>query len=332
MRLAAASVVMFGHDNLIDWPGSGKIAVDVFFALSGWLIGGILINTKREGLPRFYFNRAIRIWVPYLLTLLLIVIASLMKEPITDKWVEFIIYKLTFVYNIFGTPQIGEFKAAMPLEGTGNHFWSINAEEQFYLLAPILLVVVSRYGRNIALWAMLAVGAWYMHKYAPIYLGVLAALIVDKYGDFHKTAVARMILVGTVIVSFTGFIYGTDYRDYSPAFSIALVLLLAIPGKENPVGKFLGGISYPLYLNHWIGVFIANALFKLLSIPHSIVTIILAVILGYLIAIVLYIAIDRPLLSRRGILFTTHRAKFAMFTGYALVSIGILYGLSINSL
>lgn len=53
MRLAAASVVMFGHDNLIDWPGSGKIAVDVFFALSGWLIGGILINTKREGLPRF---------------------------------------------------------------------------------------------------------------------------------------------------------------------------------------------------------------------------------------------------------------------------------------
>ena len=53
VRLAAASVVMFGHDNLIDWPGSGKIAVDVFFALSGWLIGGILINTKREGLPRF---------------------------------------------------------------------------------------------------------------------------------------------------------------------------------------------------------------------------------------------------------------------------------------
>jgi len=34
----------------------------------------------------------------------------------------------------------------MPLKGTGNHFWSINAEEQFHLFAPLLLTIFARFG------------------------------------------------------------------------------------------------------------------------------------------------------------------------------------------
>ncbi|WP_368509181.1 acyltransferase family protein [Aliiglaciecola sp. 1_MG-2023] len=58
------------------------MAVDIFFALSGWLIGGILLETKRKDLPRFYFNRAIRIWVPYYIALILLLLLSLMTDPL----------------------------------------------------------------------------------------------------------------------------------------------------------------------------------------------------------------------------------------------------------
>lgn len=81
---------MFYHGDLIEWTYAGKLAVEVFFALSGWLIGGILLKTRSEDMPKFYFNRAIRIWIPYYLAFTLLILASLLKEPITDKWLEFV--------------------------------------------------------------------------------------------------------------------------------------------------------------------------------------------------------------------------------------------------
>jgi peptidoglycan/LPS O-acetylase OafA/YrhL len=49
---------------VIPWDTAANLAVQIFFALSGWLIGGILLRTDVQDLPRFYFNRATRIWIP----------------------------------------------------------------------------------------------------------------------------------------------------------------------------------------------------------------------------------------------------------------------------
>ena len=80
----------------------GDFAVQIFFALSGWLVGGLLVSLPKNELPRFYFNRALRIWCPYFLALGLLVAASLLHDPVTHKWTEFVFYKTTFVYNLFG--------------------------------------------------------------------------------------------------------------------------------------------------------------------------------------------------------------------------------------
>ena len=72
LRFVLASVVALGHGGVIEWEYSGYLAVQVFLALSGWLIGGILLETPREGLPRFFFNRATRIWIPYGIAVLLL--------------------------------------------------------------------------------------------------------------------------------------------------------------------------------------------------------------------------------------------------------------------
>lgn len=86
LRALLAIAVMFTHEGLSPWNQSGNFAVQVFFALSGWLIGGILLKISLKDLPRFYFNRALRIWAPYYIALLLLITASLLKEPITLKW------------------------------------------------------------------------------------------------------------------------------------------------------------------------------------------------------------------------------------------------------
>jgi peptidoglycan/LPS O-acetylase OafA/YrhL len=45
LRFALASIVAFAHTGIISWGNGGNLAVKVFFGLSGWLIGGILIKT-----------------------------------------------------------------------------------------------------------------------------------------------------------------------------------------------------------------------------------------------------------------------------------------------
>jgi len=323
LRLIAASIVMFYHGEIITWSPSGKIAVDVFFALSGWLIGDILLHTKKEGLPKFYFKRAVRIWIPYIFALFLLIVVSILKDPLSGKWFEFVFYKLTFVYNLFGPPQLAEYKSLMPLQGTGNHFWSINAEEQFYLFAPIFLVLLPLIGKNIYFWVLLALFAWFHNFYSPLFMGVLAAILVNDYGRFHQKNSFKIVFFIILIISIIGFIFSEHYSWFSPPFSICLVLLLAIEGKANDIGKFLGGISYPLYLNHWLGIFVGNYLFGLINAKDSVFNVISAMIFGYIIAAIFYLMIDKPCLSMRTNWYTEIRANYVTVFAYGTFLVGL---------
>lgn len=326
LRIVLASVVMFAHDGLISWEYSGKLAVDVFFALSGWLIGGVLIKTKVQDLSRFYFNRALRIWVPYYIALLLIVIASILKDPINMKWFEFITYKLTWVYNIFGPPQLQICRDLMPLDGTGNHFWSVNAEEQFYLLSPLLLVVFSSYGKRLTSWIVIAISFWFMNIYAPITLGVLAAIANNKYPDFHRKKTSKIIILILFISASAGLAFTNEYKFYAPIFAISLVLLIAKRGENNLTGKILGGMSYPLYLNHWIGIFFFNTFLDHFGLKESAARYILSAFMNYAIAAFLYWYIERNIIEMRGKLYTAKRGVIFTIIAYISLIAGLFYG------
>jgi peptidoglycan/LPS O-acetylase OafA/YrhL len=330
LRIILACVVMLGHDKVINIPHSGNLSVQVFFALSGWLIGGILLNLKTADLPRFYFNRAIRIWVPYYIALTLLLCASLLKEPVTYKWFEFVFYKASFVYNLFGPPQLAAAKDLMPLNGTGNHFWSVNAEEQFYLIAPLFLVAMAaRFGRNIATWIIFSVTAWWFEIYSSIIFGVLAAVIANRIGSFQLLITVRIALYVIFASSISGLYYGIDYEKLAPIFAICLVLLLAVQGKQHKIGKLLGGMSYPLYLNHWIGVFAGNVMLSPFGLRDSPERQIISIIINLAVSAALYWLIDRRILLMRSQLFSDTRAKTAMYSGYASVIAGIGAGLFI---
>jgi peptidoglycan/LPS O-acetylase OafA/YrhL len=177
LRFAAAIGVFAAHADKYDvLPAPfGNACVQLFFALSGFLIGGILQKSDAVDVPRFYFNRSTRIWIPYGLAIFVLLAATLLKQGWPDwKMWEFFFYKTTFVYNWFGPPQLAEFKNRMPLDGTGNHFWSICVEEQFYLIAPFVLIYLKRSAIPLLL-AIIMLNFFVVHDFTAICLGVLLA-------------------------------------------------------------------------------------------------------------------------------------------------------------
>lgn len=326
VRFVAASVVMFGHANLITWPPAGAIAVDVFFALSGWLIGNILLNTKKNQLSQFYFNRVVRIWIPYFISFSILILVALLKDNITLKWLEFVIYKATFVYNIFGTEQIAEYKNLMPLNGTANHFWSVNAEEQFYLFAPILLVLIPLFGRSIIVWLLLALAALIYDVYTPIFVGVLLALVLKKHHGIEKSKIFKLLFILLFIIAASLFTLEI-YIDYaSVLFSASIIMLLRIPGKSHKIGLFLGGISYSLYLNHWLGEFIANYIVKHTFINSTSIRNLISFLSAYIIASLIYIIIEKYCIKMRPLWYTPTYGKYSIIAAYGTVILGLFIG------
>jgi peptidoglycan/LPS O-acetylase OafA/YrhL len=197
LRFVLAAMVMLGHDHVFDavWDSAPTFVAHVFFVLSGWLIGGILLNLSAAGLPRFFFNRALRIWIPYYVACALRIGASLARDTLTADWARVVVYKLAMVCNLFnGDEIVGGFKNA-PLHGTGNHFWSVNAEEQSYLAAALLLVCMWRYGgRHWLVWALVTLVTLFVGAdYPGLSLGVLAAIVLQR-SDWHRTPKGRRVI------------------------------------------------------------------------------------------------------------------------------------------
>jgi peptidoglycan/LPS O-acetylase OafA/YrhL len=327
LRAACASAVLLYHDGVLHWTHAGNYAVQIFFALSGWLIGGMLIHLKPRDMTRFYFNRSIRIWIPYYLTAAMLLTVSVLREPVTAKWLEIVAYKLTFVYNLFGTQQLAAFGNVMPQKATLNHFWSVNAEEQFYLLAPLLLVWVGRYfGRSILLWIAIALATLYFDTYAAIVCGVVAALVVDRFGPVHLSVAGRLAAAVVLLAGIFCFSIGFEYETVAPVSAVCVVLLLAMPGPRFRFGEILGGMSYPLYLNQWIGGFLFNYLAHFIDFKGHTKEV-LSFTFNVALAMAFYWWIDRRLLARRSAWYTPGRGSALTFTAYGLIAVGLAYGL-----
>jgi len=318
LRAGAALGVFLSHAQFRDLlPHEfGNACVQVFFALSGFLIGGILLETRPKDLPKFYFNRTMRIWIPYWVAFTIIFALTAAKQGLGDsKFFEFFFYDLTFVYNWFGPPQLAEFRHRMPLEGTGNHFWSICVEEQFYLLAPLFLIFLPRVAAAVGLLALVAVNFWQPHHFAAISLGVIVALA----GERRLVAGVMMACAGLVGALFF------SYEQWMPFLSAAIVAACSWRGPQLPGGALLGGASYAFYLNGWIGLFIASSLERRMGLPST-VGFMLAISVSSLIALSHYQFIDREIMKRRGRYFSDRVGLVCCAAGFLLVASGVMGG------
>ncbi|EFC82045.1 acyltransferase [Parafrankia sp. EUN1f] len=140
--LAMLCVLVFHMDAL---PG-GYLGVDVFFVLSGFLITRQLLaerdRTGRVSLPMFYLRRAYRLlpafWLLALVGFTAVVVLGAGTAGERDEFLHTLAAAMLYVNNYFQVVQ----------QNTGagwlGHTWSLSLEEQFYLLWPLLLLVLCR--------------------------------------------------------------------------------------------------------------------------------------------------------------------------------------------
>lgn len=328
LRIILASVVVLVHEGMrFPGPIDGTLAVDVFFALSGWLIGGILLKTEPAELPRFFFNRATRIWLPYAAAIVLLYGFAAVYEGAGRPWWTYLFYDATFTHQLFARPGID----AMPLGGSGAQFWSISVEEQFYLLAPAIMLLHPA-GKTLWPWlAIAAAGLGFGLLGTPIALGVIAAILHRDHGDWHLgTAGRTAVLAGTAAL--LAMLFMRDSMAVRAFFAIGLVLCVALPGRRGKLGLFLGAISYPLYLNHWVGAFAGNGVTKhLLHLPPDgrwtlPAFIALAYAASLLTAAAAWWLVDRRVMIGRDSWYSPARGKALGTAAYGLVATGMAGG------
>lgn len=156
IRALAVTMVFFNHYgggshggfilqllNRIRW--NGWAGVDVFFVLSGFLITGILFDTRNDShfFKRFFARRSLRIFpVFYLLCAILLLLTPLLHYQWHWLQLTFLVYLGNFFANYdFSLYEVASatHPAAKVLIG---HFWSLCVEEQFYPLWPLVVWIV----------------------------------------------------------------------------------------------------------------------------------------------------------------------------------------------
>src|SRR5690242_7378387 len=146
VRGLAVLMVLIGHSAFLErLPHAGmleyaRFSVDSYFVLSGFLITGILLDSKgsEHYFRNFYARRALRIWpLYYLLLFLVFVVAPLflhsMRATAAGVWPAFVFYvqNIALVYRDTYPFALGA-------------TWSLAVEEQFYLTWPLLVFLLRR--------------------------------------------------------------------------------------------------------------------------------------------------------------------------------------------
>jgi peptidoglycan/LPS O-acetylase OafA/YrhL len=246
--------------NPASWGWTG---VDLFFVLSGFLIGGILLDTKDRPLGPFYLRRAARVLPPYLLVLGLGFTFAGHKPGDAPLWVY-----MTFSQNWLA----GVFSFPIALGVT----WSLAIEEQFYLLAPWLFRRLSKRGVIIAL-VLMCVAApisrelvsnpqleyqFTVCRADTLAFGCLLAIawrtpLVVSWLRRHSLLVKfSWATLALLIVRFLSTHPGSSLSQIFSVIAVFFALSIWIVIESGPTWLqwqplcFMGRISYGLYLCH----------------------------------------------------------------------------------
>lgn len=142
LRCLAVFGVVFHHSmsaSVKEWINVGGLCVRLFFVISGFLITGILIHAKQKAArtqsPRlsillaFYARRVLRIFPIYYLVLIAAMVLGI--HDVTDA----LGWHLSYLSNVY-IAKIGYWPR------TVEHLWSLSVEEQFYIVWPLLILML----------------------------------------------------------------------------------------------------------------------------------------------------------------------------------------------
>jgi peptidoglycan/LPS O-acetylase OafA/YrhL len=282
-----AIVLVVGFHAFPDVFRGGFVGVDVFFVVSGFLITGLILeglSTRRFSFLEFYGRRARRIF-PALIVVLLAVCALGWKALLADEFEQLgkhVLAGAAFVSNIKLWSEVGYFDTAANTKPL-LHLWSLGVEEQFYLLWPLLLwlawrvraniqalcivVAAASFGSSIYLLPHHPAAAFYspFSRFWELMLGAwLAASARQSRAGWGSASLRQAAAIaGLSLIAATVWLIGsnTPFPGWWAALPVAGTGLVIIGGTGDtwlnrvvlawPALRFIGLISYPLYLWHW---------------------------------------------------------------------------------
>ncbi|MFK8030014.1 MAG: acyltransferase family protein [Gammaproteobacteria bacterium] len=280
LRALAVVPVIFYHAGFDTFSG-GYVGVDVFFVISGYLITTLLIEdlkAQRFGLARFYERRARRI----LPALTLVLVASLLAgwrlmSPIElASFGNGLLGAATFTSNIVFWKSQGYFTESSELNPI-IHTWSLAVEEQYYLLFPVFLAAVWKWGakRIVTILLALAVLSLCLSEVAlrvrpsanfylaptrvwELFAGSITAFLIQRFGVRANDPAA---FSGVLAILFAVFVYN-DTTPFPSVYALlpvlGTVLIVLFAGPQTRVRQLLsvkvlvglGLLSYSAYLWH----------------------------------------------------------------------------------
>jgi peptidoglycan/LPS O-acetylase OafA/YrhL len=274
---------------------SGGAGVDLFFALSAYLITSLLLREREKtgdiSLRLFYIRRTLRIWPLYFLVIILGLIFAHTSGEHETRWfyyqrlpwyyvLGYVLFISNWIYAVFGAAQ----SICAPL-------WTVAIEEQFYLIWPAIMKKLHGRGMIIAATLTFAlslasqVGLVLIHaspnfieygsasRVNSLALGILLALCLDRLPQLSTSG--RTILVTTGLLAWIGSSAWMTDTPGSISMRMAFarlvvsvgsgVILYACIHSNNKLltGNYvvrLGKISYGLYAYHFTGILLALTL------------------------------------------------------------------------
>lgn len=280
LRAIAVLPVILFHAGAPAFSG-GYVGVDIFFVISGFLITSIVLrdlDERKFSLRQFYERRARRILPAlYLVMAVCLICAWLFLPPTKMKdFMQSIVATTIFMSNILFYSESGYFDSLVDQKPL-LHTWSLSVEEQFYVIFPLLLVLLWRRNRNVTLVVLFLLGSvslalsevtqpvdsalnfYLLHtRIWELLVGAISAGVV-----YQKPVKKNDLLacIGLFALGISIFIFDEQTPFPSlytllPVIATALILVFAQTGSwvarvlaiKSLV--FLGLISYSAYLWH----------------------------------------------------------------------------------
>lgn len=302
---------------LRPFANAGWAGVDLFFVLSGFLVGGAILREAAEpvgfGYRRFFVRRALRLWPALYLYL-----ATLWLAGGAANW-ELVWPVLLHVQNY--------------ADWAPSHLWSLAVEEHFYLGAALLLPLLVRGGprRVLAVLvsivvacltlriAALAAGVtplavqWQtQYRLDGLAIGVMLALCAIHRPQWLAQAGRYRLLLFLLAAGGFAMLAGgvTDLSDgvsFTVAALASAALLVAMLDARIPAAlllparaiAWLGTIAYSLYLWHASLGRVAVGLASAIGLSHPLVVLALKLTLATGVAALLYALVERPAMRLR---------------------------------
>lgn len=353
LRAIAVLAVLFFHTDVPGFSG-GFVGVDIFFVISGFLITSILLKDIDNGnysIVRFYERRIRRIF-PALFPVIAftIIVGAVILDSVSYKSLSESVLGTTLFYsNFVFANELGYFDIAS-MQKPLLHTWSLAVEEQFYIIFPLLLLLINRGLKSrYAPWLLLlTIGSFVTgilgiehneHKtfflvHARAWELLAGSLLAINVIPVTSSAALRRLLslTGIALIVYSIFFYSEatpfpGYNALAPVLGAAMIIYSGLGEKLLSVNRlltakplvFIGLISYSLYLWHWpIVAFYKYVLYRPLNGIDSVIII----MASFVMAIISWKFIELPFRGNSALL--QDRKKLFAFSGILIVITSII--------